>query len=351
MKHCPYCKRAVQRWGTTAAGTKRYFCPSCDRTLTARKHTETRERNLRRELDMWLGGKDSLSEIAEQYHVSRQTLWRHFRPMFKIPFESPPPNESIDLLILDGTYIHRNKLCVLVAIDEKDRIYWHFAPYESYQAWYEFLSKFPKPEVVVMDGQKGLFLAAQRLWPLTSIQRCQFHVVSFVAQYTGRRPKDQGAKDMLDLMYRLKDAKTPLGRDLWTTAFKAWEIKYDLQLYARNQWGEYKYPRLRSIRYIVRKALPNLFTFLEHPETPNTTNLVEGWVNTALAEALRRHRGLKEYEKHALVSTVLSHLKRKSRAETKLEEARVAKAKRAARIRAGYFRRAHYLKKKASRNV
>jgi hypothetical protein len=124
MKYCPHCKHLIQRWGMTAAGTKRYFCPSCKRTITAGKRAETRERKLLREL----------------------------------------------LLIVDATYIHRNQLCVLVAIDEKDRIYWRFATHESYQAWYEFLGKFPKPNVVVMDGQKGLYLAAQRLWPFTAIQ-------------------------------------------------------------------------------------------------------------------------------------------------------------------------------------
>jgi transposase-like protein len=214
------------------------------------------------------------------------------------------------MLILDATYIHKNQLCALVAIDEHDRIFWRFAPYESYAAWYEFLKLFPRPQVVVMDGQKGLFLAARRLWPLVPIQRCQFHVISFCTQYTGRRPQEQAARAILALLYELKHAKTKERARAWIKSYERWESAFDLQLYAKNAWGEFKYPRLRSVRYIIRKALPNLFTFLDYPGTPNTTNLVEGWVNAAIAEAIRRHRGIKDYEKKALVSIILTHLNR-----------------------------------------
>jgi hypothetical protein len=42
---------------------------------------------------------------------------------------------------------------------------------------------------------------------------------------------------------------------------------------------------------------------------------VEGWVNGALAEALRWHRGLRIHEKKALVAIVLSHLARGGKIE------------------------------------
>jgi hypothetical protein len=313
MKYCPFCKHPVQHWGKTASGKNRFFCSSCRRTITNRKRKDVRERHLRHELDLWLGGKDSLSEIATRYDRSRQTFWKHFRPIFSFPFEPSVPQEQIDTLIVDATYIHGNSLCALVAIDQRDRIYWRFAPYESYDAWYQFLKLFPKPKVVVMDGQKGLFLAARRLWLLIPIQRCQFHVISFASQYTGRRPKDEAGRAILDILYQLKDSKSIEGKNRWLGLYKNWENKYQPELYAKNGWGNFQYPRLRSVRYVIRKALPNLFTFLDYPGTPNTTNLVEGWVNSAVAEALRRHRGLNELEKKTLVSIVLSHLKRKEK--------------------------------------
>jgi hypothetical protein len=62
--------------------------------------------------------------------------------------------------------------------------------------------------------------------------------------------------------------------------------------------------------------LPYLFTYLDFPGCPNTTNLVEGWPNAAIAEALRRHRGLHLSQKKILVSIILSHLTREKPTRT-----------------------------------
>jgi hypothetical protein len=266
---------------------------------------------LRKELDLWLGGKDSLKEIAERYHVTRQTFWKHLRPLLSFPFvPAIPQDKTMSILILDATYIHTHIMCALIAIDEHDRIFWRFAGHESMAVWRNFLAQFPEPKVVVMDGQKGLFAAARTLWPNVAVQRCQFHVVSFALQYLGRRPKDDPSRELLHILYKLKEAKDARRRDLWILLFHVWEMRNEKFLRERSEAKKFKNQKLRSARLVIQKALPNLFTYLDYPGTPNTTNLVEGWPNGAIAEALRRHRGLREHEKETLVSIVLSHLKR-----------------------------------------
>lgn len=310
MKHCPYCKKDLQKWGTTSKGTNRYYCMACKRTAVAGKRKDITDRHLRRELDIWLGGKDSMKEIAAKYHVTRQTFWRHLRPYLSFAFEPQiPQSPPMKILILDGTYIHGHILCALVAIDENDRIFWRFTNYESLENWKNFLSEFPEPEVIVMDGQKGLFAAAKSLWPKVRVQRCQFHVVSFALQYLGRRPKDEAGKEMLHLLYQLKTVKDARRRDLWVLLFHSWEMRHEKMLKSR-EGKKFANQKLRSVRLIIQKVMPYLFTYIEIPGVPNTTNLVEGWVNGAVAEALRRHRGLREHEKRTLVSIILSHLKR-----------------------------------------
>jgi hypothetical protein len=250
--------------------------------------------------------------MAEEEHKTRQALWKEFHPIFEsFKKKETPDGTKARILTVDGCYIHGHNLCVLVAVDENDRLYWHFAPYESYLHWITFLSCFAAPEVVVMDGQKGLFAAAQTLWPRAAVQRCQFHVISFATEYIGRKPKDQAGKEILEILYKLKYAKSIARRDEWLSWYKSWERKYENFFLGKDRNGRFMHPRLRSIRLIIRKALPYIFTFLDYPGTPNTTNLVEGWVNGALAEALRLHRGLRKHEKRVLASVVLSHLKRK----------------------------------------
>ncbi len=271
------------------------------------------DRNTARELALWLTGKATLSDLAVAKHKTRQALWKEFRPLFSNREVEPVFREEVktNVLILDGTYVHGHTLCALVAIDEDRKIRWRFAPYESYKNWFRFLYDFAKPEIVVMDGQKGLFAAAKMLWPTVPIQRCQFHVIAFAVQYIGRRPRDDAGKELLQVLYTLKDAKTLNERDVWIASYRAWEHKYEKLLSQKNHSGRFVYPRHRSARLIIRRALPHLFTFLDHKGAPNTTNLVEGWVNGAVAEALRLHRGLRVHEKKFLVSAMLNKLNQK----------------------------------------
>jgi hypothetical protein len=303
----------MQRWGHSRQGKPRFFCPLCRKSATPERD-DVERRNTETNLRGWLLGKESLSEIAADAHMTRQGLWKRFQPLIKGAGAEPSMPDMIKakMLIVDGTYIHGHTLCALVAIDEHDKLYWKFVPYETYHGWLAFLSSFSQPDIIIMDGQKGLFRAAKTLWPRTSIQRCQFHLVAFAMQYIGRRPKEDAGKDLMAILYRLKEAKTFAGRDAWIKSYRTWERTYDHFLGAKDAQGKFFRPRLRSTRLIIRRALPNLFAYLDHPGSPNTTNLVEGWVNGAMAEALRLHRGLREHEKRALASTVFSNLKRKT---------------------------------------
>ncbi len=311
MKHCPECGGPTQRWGRTSAGRPRFFCCTCGKTAI-RRRKDVVQRTIAHQLVGWLGGKESLNEIAIHAHKTRQALWKEFQPLFLHDVEpSIPPDTKAKVLVLDGTYVHGHTLCALIAINENRQIYWRFAPYESYKVWLQFLYPFAQPDIVVMDGQKGLFAAAKTLWPTAPIQRCQFHVIAFAIQYLGRRPKDEAGRDLLNILYTLKYAKTHEIRDQWIVAYKKWEEKYEKTLALKNYGGRFLYSRHRSARLIIRRALPHLFTFLDHPGAPNTTNLVEGWVNSAIAEALRLHRGLRFHEKKTLVAIILAQLRKK----------------------------------------
>jgi antibiotic biosynthesis monooxygenase (ABM) superfamily enzyme len=300
----------MQRWGKTKKGISRFFCPVCKITAT-RKRNDQKESLCRKRFVTWLTGSQNKSDIAKQYGVTRRALSKTFRPLFEKAEEPTIPSDlEVQTFIVDATYIHSNILCVLVAVTEKDKIFFRFAKEESYKTWHDFLSLLPKPKAVVADGQKGLKYALKQLWPQAAFQRCQFHVVSLCIQYLSRRPKEEAGRELLKLLYCLKDANTTKERDRWITLFSLWEHLYIKVLNSKTDTGKYVNAKLRGARLIVRRALPNLFTYLDYPNMPNTTNLVEGWVNAAVAEAIHRHRGLKLNQKKTLVSIILSHLTR-----------------------------------------
>lgn len=309
-KLCPFCGRRMRRHGKTKSGTERYFCPVCKKTSTMRRE-DTVLRHKKDRLIEWLVGIKNKTEIAKRYGVTRQTLSNEFRPFFKKnPNGMAPFGFQAKMIIVDAKFIHGNSLCALIAVTEENKIFWEFADSECYGTWYSCLTRFAPPEVVIADGQKGVSGFIKRYWPNTKFQRCHFHIVSLVIHYLSRNPKEEAGQRILDLMYQLKHIKTHKEKDRWILLYKIWEKQYEKAFDEKNNFGNYKYKKLRSVRFILRKALPNLFTYLDYMGCPNTTNLVEGWVNTAIAERLRRHRGLHLSQKKILVSIILSHLSR-----------------------------------------
>lgn len=312
-KHCEVCGRGMQRWGTTAAGTPRYRCSICKISSTIHR-PDTHLRHDKDRLASWLTGVQNKTAVARRYGVTRRALSKEFLPFFREnPDGMPPLGYKAHILIVDAKFIHGNELCALVAVDEHDRIFWQFASDECYGTWYGFLVRFAPPDVVVADGHKGMAHFVKRHWPRTAFQRCHFHMVLLVTHYLSRNPKEAAGRDILDLMYRLKTVKTYKKKNQWLMFHRIWEKQYEKVFVLKNESGGYVHRKLRSVRGIVRRALPDLFTYLDYPGCPNTTNLVEGWVNTALAEGLRRHRGLRLRQKKTLVAIILSNLKRPSR--------------------------------------
>ena len=102
---------------------------------------------------------------------------------------------------------------------------WLFAVRESLASWLLFLERLPEPDAAVIDGQKGLQAAIQCLWPQAKIQRCIVHIERLARIKLTRQPKTSAGK-----------------------------------------------------------ALPHLFTFVDYPHVPRTTNHVEGGVNSRLKE-------------------------------------------------------------------
>ena len=303
----------MQRWGKTKAGTHRFFCLRCRKTDTW-KRGDVRQGHHKERFITWLTGVENKKEIAKRYGITRRALSKEFRSFFQQnPNAEVPLGFKAKMLIVDAKFIHGRELCALVAVTEEDKILWQFADSECYGAWCSFLRRFSPPEVVIADGQKGMAHFVKRWWPKTAFQRCHFHMVSLIIHYLSRNPKDEAGQQILELMYRLKQVKTSEELYKWKLLHRIWEKQYEKVFAEKNESGGYAHRKLRSVRFIVRRALPNLFTYLDYPGCPNTTNLVEGWVNTAIAEGLRRHRGLHLSQKKTLVSIILSNLKRPMR--------------------------------------
>lgn len=194
------------------------------------------------------------------------------------------------------------------------QISWLFAERESFASWVLFLEPLPVPDAVVIDGQKGLQAAVHYLWPLTKIQRCVVHIERLARIKLSRHPKTSAGKELLALVKRLFGVHTSKQRGRWLCVYRRWERRHADFLKERS-YGEplvgkkriwwYTHRNIRAARSLIRNALPHLFTFIDYPHVPRTTNHVEGGVNSRLKELVHRHRGLSQDRKQVLVAEYL----------------------------------------------
>lgn len=297
----------MQRYGKTVAGTQRWFCVFCHISRIGVRIDTTR-RHYRDTFQRWLCGEESEQQIAQRLHCSRWTIWKHFRSFFRESWHCRfSPSSIYDVLMVDGKYIHKDSLCALIVYADTGDIYWDFFERETGITWYHLLSKLPAPVVIVCDGQKGLVRVIHLLWPHAKIQRCHFHMVSYAVQKLTRNPTTQAGKDIVKLLHQLKDIHTHTEKEKWILLFRIWQKQYQKVLQEKNESRNYVYKNIRSVCGLIQRALPDLFTYLDH-DVPNTTNLVEGWLNTRIADALRQHRGLSPDQKRVLVSVLLRKL-------------------------------------------
>lgn len=302
----------MQRWGKTAAGSVRWFCIHC-RKSTMRSRPDISRGAQYALFVRWITGTKSLTDVASVSHVSRWTVTGWFRPFWET-HPQPVIPESILTLIVDGLYLDARNHCVLIGKTPSAVVFWMFTERETYGSWRLFCQRLPAPLVVVCDGQRGMRAAIRDCWPETRVQRCVVHVFQLAMARLTRRPKTPAGQALSLILKVFLRVRTRRQKRRWIRRHRHWRTQYERFLMERTQgrlpgkkrsWW-YTHRRLRSVRTLIDHALPDLFTYVGHPEIPRSTNHVEGGINSRLSELLHRHRGISQAKKEVLVGTFLS---------------------------------------------
>lgn len=313
-KHCPTCKKQMQRWGTHPSGTKRWRCPDC-KTNSVRKRKDNRERTRLFLFVRWLASKASLADLAREQGVTTRTLRRWFLDCWSTPPE-PKPTSNIRVLVIDATSVVPRQCMLLIAGDGDRRkpVSWTPALRECHQSWSDFLMELMwaniEPSIVVCDGQRGMLKAIREVWPKTRIQRCLVHVVRQASAWLTQNPKSRAGLELLELVRQLASIRTKRRKRRWIHAFQYWERKHKTFLKERThgpngRWW-YTHRKLRGTKALLHNAIPDLFRFVSDPTIPRTSNHAEGGLNARLKELFRCHRGISVAKKLALASWYLA---------------------------------------------
>lgn len=276
----------------------------------------------------YLSHYDTKTRIGEQHSLgSRSTSYRRLRRLLSVTLPPLPvtSRESVShsALMVDGFYIaypsikqHRHlpgakteESLLLLAIDAltHEPLHWHiYRRLEDGNAWDMFFAELVSlgfaPLYLVHDGHYGIGRASRKYLPRVRHQRCLVHLVRNVHKDIGITPKAPLACQLQSLIYQLVLVRTHVDKRAWLQSWSDYLLAFSLAEAA----GTPRTKAFLSLHTVLRNAYERdeLFTFLDHPELPHSSNAIESR-NRVLREALRRHRGMSLTKREALVSWLL----------------------------------------------
>ena len=157
--------------------------------------------------------------------------------------------------------------------------------------------------------------AIQIRYPGVIIQRCQFHVIHQVNLLLTKHPETEAARKLKYLVNQIVQVKTKDDLKTWLLTYKSWYQKYQPFLKertyqdmttptGRRRW-HYTHGHLHASHSHLKNALPHLFQYLRFPEIPNTSNRIEGGINSQIQRHIDYHRGTKLLGRRQIIAALL----------------------------------------------
>ena len=275
-----------------------YKCKDCNKQFIGGKR-----RDKSQVITDYVEGKQTLIQLSAKYKVSERTIRRDLEEMRFVHCVAKYKDVTIQL---DTTYWGRNFGLMVIKDTLRNKILWHkyvrsetIAQYMEGISWLK--SQGFKIYGAVIDGMRGL---AQALYPIP-VQMCQFHQILIIRRYLTKEPDLEASNELLELVKNI----TRMDKDSFIDAFNEWYVKYKDVLNERIQdkrikrhTPPYMRPRLRSAYLSLKRNMPLLWTFYDHPETglPNTNNAIEGMFSDIKGK-LRVHRGVSKDNRRKLL--------------------------------------------------
>lgn len=285
------------------------MCLHCGKTFSSKRRPKMKW--IQEAYEDYTVHKQSYKELSEKYGKSGKTLRKLFDEHAGATGEILEFSTSF-VLILDATFFGRG-YGILMARSKWKVLYWQEIESESNS---EYLKCFLELEnrgyllsAIVVDGRQGVRHLIAKHYPLVPVQFCQFHQVEIVKRYIPQRARTEAGRELRKITLGLtKTCEMEFTQDL-----EAWHAKYAEFLKEKspvedtNRW-RYTHRRLRSAYRSLRKNLPYLFTYQNHPALgiPNTTNHCDG-LFSHLKQKIGIHRGISKQRRKKMIDYFLEN--------------------------------------------
>ena len=301
-QRCPKCSSLnIIRWGSRE-GHQRYKCRDCGTSFV--KHKEgVRQSNRLVWFRKWVLGKQTIEDIARECGYSARQVHRWFDEYLdSSPCWTMNTSRQIYLLI-DGTYYSDGHCLILYRAENLKRtIFYRFTTHEDDDEIASDLISIRDLGYDVIgittDGGDNIIRAVQYVFPNVPRQRCVVHVQRDCLASITQRPRFTEAKLFRNLIQDLSIVKTNNDKLWWLSMYARWvedneEYVFQKAIVSYSHQEYYVHNDLRKAYIHLKRALPNLFTYIEHPGVPKTTNALEAFFGH-VKDQIRLHRGLAE---------------------------------------------------------
>lgn len=255
----------------------------------------------------YVEGKQTINQLAAKYGVSGKTISRDLKGMRYVQKISKDKEVTIQM---DTTYWGRNFGLMVIKDALRKKILWRkYVAHETIADYVEGVrwlrSKGFRIYGAVIDGMRGLAQA----FPFP-VQLCQFHQMLMVRRYLTQEPELGASRELLELVNNI----TSMDKESFVGAFGEWydrnkdivnERVHDRRI--KRKTPPYMRPRLRSAYLSIKRNMPLLWTFYDHPGLgiPNTNNGLEG-IFSDIKTKLRVHSGISREHRKKLIDEYLT---------------------------------------------
>ncbi len=251
--------------------------------------------------ERWIREGYSIRQLSHQSGLSEWKL----RDIIHYWLDRPPDCQrdltAYRYLIIDSTYLQGRKTATTAIMDTQANtlVSGVYGMKEGEAAMRRFCSKLRShglcPHSVTIDGNPLLLAMLKEVWPNAVIQRCLVHIQRQGLSWCRRNPKTADARLLRQLFLRVTNIYADTQREDFLSAWQAWEDRYGHRI-ARTPERGWVFSDLKRARSMLARALPYMFRYLEDPNIPRSTNVVEGYFGR-LKPRYHQHRGLAEHRR------------------------------------------------------
>ncbi len=250
----------------------------------------------------WIVEGYSVRQLALQSGHSQRKLRRLIdRFLAQAPAIPVLEPQSARHLLFDGTFLHRpHSIVVLMDGQTHQLVRGQFDVRENSEpqlrAFFEpMMGEGMCPLSFTVDGNPQVIRVLRALWPDAVIQRCLVHIQRQGLSWCRRSPKTPYARQLRQIFLRVTRIATTADRDAFLNLVENWEARYGTEIAARKETGRV-FSDIKRARSMLRRALPDMFYYLDDLHIPTTTNGLEGYFSR-LKSHYRQHRGLRPHRR------------------------------------------------------